>query len=231
MAKIAPLLLALLLGSPVQDQTPKAFSEGCIKHRTEDGLYLQCPPPDGIEPEPPADEDRIPPEKSVTLHGCLPGLLPGERARVGLWVEHRGIERALLDSEGCYEVDGLAPGELTAKAAIRDTANVYRDRHAIGRISVQPGNEAVLDIDFHMGNHTFSGRVTASHPPKVFATLLLPDGTELITDDRLLEEGKFHFDRLREGTYRLRIVDFGGKIVADQPVEVPPDGEVVIELP
>lgn len=230
MVKLSPLLLALLLGSPVQeDQTPRAFNEGCVKHRTEDGLFLQCPPPDGIETEP-ADEPA--PDRSVTLNGCFPDLLPGERARVSLFVDHsRGIERALVDSKGCYRAYGLTPGELTAKAAIRDTANVYRDRHAIGRISVQPGNEAVLDVDFHMGDHTLSGRVTASHPPKVFATLLLPDGTELITDDRLLEEGKFHFDRLRAGTYRLRIVDFGGKVVADQPVEVPPDQEVVIELP
>lgn len=228
---ISPLLLALLLGSPVQDPIPQAVREGCVKHWTENRILFQCPPPDGIEPEPPADEDKIPPERSVTLHGCLPGLLPGERERVGLWVEHRGIERALLDSEGCYQVDGLAPGEMNAKAALRDTANVYRDRHAKGRISVQPGNEAVLDVDFHMGDHILSGRVTASEPLKVFATLLLPDGTELITDDRMLEEGKFHFDRLREGTYRLRIVDFGGKVVADQPVEVPADQEVVIELP
>jgi len=216
MARLSPLLLTLLLGSPVQSQTPRAFSEG-------------CPPPDGIEAS--ADQPESP-DKSVTLNGCFPGLLPGERARVGLLVDHpRGLTRAVVSSKGCYRAYGLAPGELTAKAALRDTVNVHRDRHAIGRISVQSGNEAVLDVDFYMGSHTLSGRVTASHPPKVFATLLLPDGAELITDDRLLEDGKFHFDRLREGTYRLRIVDFGGKVVADQPVEVPLDHEVVIELP
>src|SRR4029077_20469344 len=125
---------------------------------------------------------------------------------------------------------GLWPGDwkLTARSEKGFMDGSLR-RQAIGRIHIpSDATEVTLDLDFHVGNLTFT--VRSAHPGDSFsATLLYADGSEFIKYP-IGQDGVFRFQRLQPGTYRLRIDDLRGNKLRDEPIDLKADREVVMDL-
>lgn len=168
-------------------------------------------------------------ERGAVLTGRLLGLLPGETPAA---VFAEGGRSGTADQEGNYRITGLPAGEWNILAVLEGR---FRgpERIGRGRVTIPPGtNAASLDLDFALGDLTLSGRVITprGENPEVWARLLLPDGQEAVVNRFKLEEGVFRFDRLRAGTYRLRISGAKNQVLADELVELGADLEVVVEV-
>lgn len=183
----------------------------------------------------PVDGLEIQLESGLVLRGCVRDFParsdPGDGfSRVE--AESSGESaNAFPDPKGCYQLDTLSEGSWTLTATLFETHG-DRSRQVRTEVVLRPGIEAVADLDFFLGDLTLSGRVEAAEKllSTLEAVLITPD-ENLVIDAGALQKDAFYFDRLRAGSYRLRIQDDEAKILLDQPVDLTADRTIVLSLP
>ncbi|HEX6898357.1 MAG TPA: carboxypeptidase-like regulatory domain-containing protein [Thermoanaerobaculia bacterium] len=217
--------------------------DGAFGIRLENGDYeieVSAPgyqPPSGRKftvADAPVDGLEIQLESGLILRGCVRDFParsdPGDAfSRVDA-ESSGGRVSADPDPKGCYQLDTLSEGSWTLTATLFET-RAKRSRQVRTEVLLRPGTEAVADLDFFLGDLTLSGRVEAAEEllSTLEAVLITPD-ENLVIDAGALQEDAFHFDRLRAGSYRLRIQDDEAKILLDQPVDLTADRTIVLSL-
>jgi Carboxypeptidase regulatory-like domain len=181
----------------------------------------------------PAEGIEIHLEKGLlALHGCIPGLLPSDQA----WVEasyQNTTRRYPIKADGCYRFQDLEPGDWSVSArVINHTDHTFLPgclpgfRQIHHHITLAPGApETVLDLDLALGNGTLTvDYAGAENLGRLSLRLPFADGETLI-------EPSCQGYRLREGSYRIQVVNGQGQALVDEPVEVTSDRETVVEIP
>lgn len=128
--------------------------------------------------------------------------------------------------QGSYLIEAPEPGDWQVKAALED-------RTVTGRATVKSDKPlATLDLDPAFGKLTLSGHLAgAGREIRGMTVELQQEDTEVTYRPVIEEYGIFRFMRLRKGSYRLRVKDiFPQEILYEQDVEVPFQGELVIDL-
>jgi hypothetical protein len=171
-------------------------------------------------------ELRLEPGAAVT--GQIRGLPFQDLARVQVSAAQVGIPNekgGLVDHQGSYRIEDLAPGDWIASARLPD------GRLAQGRISLAAGaREAVLDLDFEAGL-SLSGRVLAGTAPVSGLFVHLQSAEGLGGVGRCDPQGGFRIEGIRPGLYTLRVIAPEGGVRHEESLDLQTDREVVIELP
>jgi protocatechuate 3,4-dioxygenase beta subunit len=164
------------------------------------------------------------------LHGRVTGVefqdLPDVRIHAVLPAgEDASWKDATLDYKGEYRMGGMAPGEWAVSAT-------FGGRRVEGSVTLPPdGGEAELDLDFKAG-HTVSGRILRGGAP-VGDLNVLAQGREgqspayAASDSR----GVFRLEGLATGTYTLQVIGMATGILLQREIQVPAEGELLLELP
>lgn len=174
-------------------------------------------------------------KKGLALHGCIPGLLPGEHPVVVASYQNTTWTYP-TKADGCYRFKDLEPGDWSVTTQLHpgDPLSNLRGktRQIQSHITLAPGDpETVLDLDLDLGDRTLT--VRPAGPEKqggLSLRLLFADGGTLINDLSPEQDGAFHIDRLREGSYRIQIKDDKGEVLMNEPVELTSDREMVVEI-
>jgi hypothetical protein len=133
--------------------------------------------------------------------------------------------RALVDNDGRFRINGVPPGEWRVTA--RRTSAYVADGTA--RVSA-PGEEAKLDLRFPEGI-AVAGRVLRGGQPLAGAMVSLGNAETIgrqARQTRTLGDGTFVISAVEPGSYRLLVL--AGEVRHVRPLEIPVQGEVVIEV-
>ncbi len=203
---------------------------------TEDNWHIDLPPITVAGA--PLEGIDVHLKKGVALHGCTPGLLPGEYLQVD--ASRQNITKSFsTQADGCYRFKDLEPGDWSVTARLQPNHSEFEPgvlssiRQVQSHLTLTPEvPEAVLDLDLALGDRTLTVRLAGAETdggPTL--RLLSADGGPLL--DRLSQksDGAFHIPRLREGRYRIQVMADRDKVLTDQPVELSSDREVVVEIP
>jgi protocatechuate 3,4-dioxygenase beta subunit len=178
-------------------------------------------------------------KKGVALHGCIPGLLPGEHP--GILASHQGTTWAPeIGADGCYRLQNLEPGDWLITARLQtgclSCLPMFRDgndRKIERHVTVAPdASETALDLDLALGDRTLTVRPAgADKPGELYLRLLFPDGGALVEYAGQGRDGAFHVPRLRAGDYQIQIMDRKDQVLLKRSVELTSDQEMVVEVP
>jgi protocatechuate 3,4-dioxygenase beta subunit len=132
-----------------------------------------------------------------------------------------------VDFRSEYRIDGVASGEWEVMAYLRESG-----RRAQGKVTVEEGGEAVLDLDLSESGLTLSGRVTRRGGEPVADLWISVQSETQKASGRgsTNHEGIFRISGLAPGTYKLSTFSMRG-IAYEQTVELTADQEIAIELP
>jgi protocatechuate 3,4-dioxygenase beta subunit len=166
-------------------------------------------------------------QRGVVLRGRLRGLAPRELAdaEVGAWSPSLGSRSGSVDPTGGFQIGGVEPGEWRVLALA-----AHGRRQASASVSVAPGAEVPLDLDFGQGV-TIAGRVLGGGVPlpNVEVSLVAVDGSTggaTQTDG----QGAFAFTGLAPGLYDLTLPSPGGGPPTKRRVEAEADVQVDLEV-
>lgn len=204
---------------------------------TEDNWSIDLPPI--VVESAPLEGIDIHLKKGTALHGCTPGLLPGEYLAVD--ASRQNISKSFLTkADGCYRFKDLEPGDWSVTARLQpdhsefEPGVVSRIRQVESHVTIMPEvPEAVLDLDLALGDRTLTVRLSAGVETLGGPTLSLLSADGELLLDRLSQksDGAFHIPRLRDGSYRIQVMAGPDKVLIDQPVELTSDREMVVEIP
>ncbi len=178
-------------------------------------------------------------KRGVALHGCIPGLLPGDQPVIS--ASRQGTTWSTrIAADGCYRFTNLEPGDWSVTARLDTHCRGClpmiwdgNDRRIQSHVTVAPGDsETVLDLDLALGDRTLTVRLPgADKPGELCLRLLFPDGGALI--DRACQggDGAFRVPRLQAGGYQIQIMDRKDQILLKRSVELTSDEEMVVEIP
>jgi protocatechuate 3,4-dioxygenase beta subunit len=139
----------------------------------------------------------------------------------------KAMQRGEADFRSEYRIDGVAPGEWEVMASLSDSG-----RQTQGKVTVEEGGEAVLDLDLSESGLTLSGRVTRrGGEPVADLRISVQSETQKASGSGLTNhEGAFRISGLKPGTYKLDAFSMRGTSY-EQTVELTADQEIAIELP
>lgn len=137
-----------------------------------------------------------------------------------------GYQSARADYQGQYRIDNVSAGEWKVIAEL-DTSG----EKAEGKVVVEEGAEAVLDLDLKPDGLTLSGRVTRRGEP-VGDVRVLAESTDPTAGGTGLSnyDGLFRITGLEPGTYQISTIARFAR-AHHQTVELASDQEIAIELP
>lgn len=127
--------------------------------------------------------------------------------------------------DGSYRIDDVEPGGQRVVASLPGGS-----KQAEGQVDLEPGAaEARLDLEFGKGLK-LTGRVLRGGEPAAGEGVLLSgvEGAGRWGDTDL--DGRFHFEGLDAGRYRLQVVSRRGEEQHREEVEIAADRDVLIEL-
>lgn len=217
-------------------QNTQSRTDGSFSMRLGDGTYRLSASRAGYLPAEldgsvsidggPAHGVEIRLGRGVVLTGRLLGLEPGEVPHVS--VNGTRQLRGEVDLDGIYRIADVGPGswELTASLQLENSS--YREVRA--RVQVAPdARQAVLDVDFALGDLTLSGRVLGD--PGVPRNIqLLRDGMPVANIFTPPGDNTFRIPRLQPGLYKLRVFSPASGPLPEQDVVLAADQEVVVEI-
>lgn len=161
----------------------------------------------------------------ATLTGRLLGLAVDELASVEVAVGP--YSKAMqVDPDGTFRITNVLPGVWTVVA--RHAAS---ERQASAEVTIEPGDAEVrLDLEFGTGRR-LTGRVM-SHGEGVAGNLAVLFGADglPVAQSKTNAAGAFVFRGLREGTYRLHVLDPRGGAERSEQIEILGDREIIVEL-
>ncbi len=158
-------------------------------------------------------------EAGAVLRGTIGGVKPGEVDELGLRVyaqKDPEIREAILGGDR-YRIDHLGVGRWTVNAYAQGS-------HISSELEIEPGQtEARLDFELPAG-HRLSGRLLIDgQPPPAGHGIYLQTAQEALVhgyhDARFDGGGRFVFDHVAAGPYRLSYHSEAGSILRRMPVE------------
>ncbi len=166
-------------------------------------------------------------EIELTPGGAIAGQLLGldlaELSRVQVRTGSGQTGRVLPD--GGYRIDNVEPGRQRVVAAMAGGS-----RQAEGEVDLEPGAaEAQLDLDFGQGLK-LTGRVLRGGEPVAGEGVLLSGAAGAGRWGDTDVDGRFRFEGLDPGRYRLQVVSRRGEPKHLEEVEIAADHDVLIEL-
>ena len=111
-------------------------------------------------------------KKGVALHGCIPGLLPGDQP--GILASHQGTTwMTRIEADGCYRFKNLEPGDWSITVGLdtrcRGCLQMFRDgneRQIQSHVTVAPeASDTALDLDLALGDRTLTVRPAGADKP------------------------------------------------------------------
>jgi hypothetical protein len=203
----------------------------------EDHWFLSLPPITVADA--PLEGIDVHLKKGVGLHGCIPGLLPGDQPIIN--ASHEGTNWSPgIGADGCYRFTNLEPGDwsITARLDTRCRGCLFmpsdgNDRQIQSHITLVPeASETALDLDLALGDRTLTVRPAgADKPGELCLRLLFPEGGPLVDQACQGRDGAFRVPRLRAGDYQIQIMDRKGQVLLNRSVELTSDQEIVVEVP
>jgi protocatechuate 3,4-dioxygenase beta subunit len=136
-----------------------------------------------------------------------------------------GMRQGVVDFEGIYTIEGVAPGDWMVMA-------MSGSGSARGRVTLPEGaSEAVLDLELG-GGFMLSGRVLRAGQPMP-GLQVVASGNNVVSHamGSTGPQGEFRLEGLEAGTYHVAAMDFRTGIRHAEEVEISGDREIVIELP
>ncbi len=177
-------------------------------------------------------------KKGVAVHGCIPGLLPGDQPIIDF--SHEGITWSpRTGADRCYRITNLEPGDWSITARLYTGCRgclMYRDgndRKIERHVTVAPeASETALDLDLALGDRTLTVRpAEADKLGGLCLKLLFPDGEALVEYACQGRDGAIRVPRLRAGSYQIQIMDRKDQVLLKRPIELTSDEEMVVEVP
>lgn len=166
-------------------------------------------------------------ESSAAVTGQIRGLPFQDLARVQVSAAQVGIpneQAGLVDHQGSYRIEDLAPGDWIASARLPD------GRRAQGRVTIAAGaREAVVDLDFESGL-SLSGRVLSGTQAVPAAFVHLQSAEGLGGVGRCDPRGEFRIEGIRPGLYTLRVIAPEGGVRHEETLDLQTDRQIVIEM-
>jgi len=159
--------------------------------------------------------------------GRITGVEVSELSRVQVLARGQGQGMGTggrIEPDGSYRIEHLQRGEWRVRAELPGTA-----LYAEGVVQLEPGaSEARLDLDMERG-FELSGRVRRNGAPVADAPIFLegPKRTLGATDGA----GRFRFQGLSAGTYKLLVGDRSTAPSHEETVDLLADREITIDLP
>ncbi len=166
-------------------------------------------------------------ERGGAIFGRLVGLPFDELADVRI-VARMGTnqKRTVPDYESAYRIEGLETGEWAIAAEVQRTG-----RRAQGVVAVaDPADEIELDLEFGRGCALMGQVLWRDEPAAAAKVVAYGDDAPLpaIAYADLL--GRFRFEGLLEGGYRVRAWDGSGRAWVEERVDLEGDREILLEL-
>lgn len=139
-----------------------------------------------------------------------------------------GMAQGRADFQMEYRVDGVAAGEWHVIGYMAQDG-----RRAEGKVQVETGGEAVLDLDFsEKDGLTLSGRVVRGGGPRTGVQVYVEGiQTRSSGSGQTNQDGAFRVSGLEPGSYTVSVMGFGSGISHQETVELTADRDIVIELP
>jgi uncharacterized GH25 family protein len=165
------------------------------------------------------------------IAGEVRGLRQGDLARVRVSAMREGGGRGgtavMLAGDGRYRLSDLQPGRWRVSAMVVDSA-----RRATGEVTVETGEEAILDLDLPAGGElALSGRVRRAGEPRAGVGIVV-DGVDVEARGEAVSafDGTFRVAGLSAGRYELHAHDptTGGGYRDELVIESDREIEIVI---
>lgn len=138
----------------------------------------------------------------------------------------RGIWRGRVVWDGTYEIEGLAPGEWDVRATLD-----HGRRQTGFRLAVDPGRDELRrDLEFDRGV-ALRGEVLLDGEPLVGARVhVLGHEVDVARHQQADADGRFDFEHLEPGGYKLEVTHAPSRTVHNQNVEIYGDRDLRIDL-
>nr|MBP7149744.1 carboxypeptidase regulatory-like domain-containing protein [Acidobacteriota bacterium] len=164
------------------------------------------------------------------IAGTVTGLAPEEYPDVDVLVvcrESWSMQRADVNFEGRFRVDGLAPCRYDVQGTVARTG-----RQARAEVELAAGAaEAAVELPFGLGLK-LSGRVLLARQPVsgalVFASADNGRGTAPVRTD---QEGKFNLEGLEADTYTVQVMEWSKGISHREVVVLDATRDITINIP
>lgn len=142
-------------------------------------------------------------DRGGALSGRLHGLLPAELFQVEVRATSPLSPRDQVSRpgpDGAWRLDDLGPGVWSVVAQIQGTSRAAR-----ASVVIEPGKEAVLDLELGRG-FILSGQVHRDGEPMSQAVVILQEGTSTGGTGLTGPDGRFRIEGLAGGAYSIHIV-------------------------
>lgn len=168
-------------------------------------------------------EVRLSREAAGTITGRVLGLSAEALSRARIMAEKDvGWDSAdsVVDEQGRYRLPGLRAGTWKVRAWQPNGIGVD------GEVRLEPGSEAVLDLQFPEGL-TFSGRVSLGERPLAGAEIIVAS-EESQSQTRSDSEGRFSIGPMKEGSHSVLIL--AGSLAVHRAVVLQEGRELLLEI-
>lgn len=170
-------------------------------------------------------EIRLSREAAGTITGRVLGLSPEAFSRVEVAARYDGTydsSSSRLDEQGRYRLSGLRSGTWQV------TATQANGPGASGEVRLEPGGEAVLDLQFPEGL-LFSGRISLGGAPLRGAQIAASSAAS-VARARSDSAGRFSLGPLKEGPHSVFILSEGWSFGVFRTVVLQEGREVLLEI-
>jgi hypothetical protein len=160
-----------------------------------------------------------------TIRGRILGLSLAELAQAQLLLGWGPLGVGQVAHDGTYEIPDVAPGTWRVAAHLPRSG-----RQAEGEVTVDPAaGDAYLDLDFG-GGLTLSGLVRHDGQPLPGAALVLFAAGGAPATSASDSGGRFVFEGLARGLYRLEVSDSRARLRHARELELAADEALVLDL-
>jgi protocatechuate 3,4-dioxygenase beta subunit len=166
-------------------------------------------------------------DRGGALSGKVHGLLPSELSRVEVRASSPLSPRdqvSLPGPDGAWRLEDLGPGVWSVAARIQGTSRAAR-----ASVMIEPGKEAVLDLDLGRG-FLLSGQVQHDGEPVSQAVVILEDGTSTGGTGLTGLDGRFRIEGLSAGAYSIHIVHPPTGLQHNGPLEIDRNLDLSFEI-
>ncbi len=169
-------------------------------------------------------------DPGAAVYGRITGIEPERFGGVRVHAEgaeRGGFDSQVVDSNGTYRIEHLAPGTYDVVAELADSG-----RSARTSVVLDPGaNDVRADIRFEKGL-VLSGRVVQADSA-VAGALVIVEGLDVDRSgwDETGSEGGFRIEGLDAGRYRVSVRDFEVGLAHSQTIDLATGRELLLELP